>query len=219
MNNLLVLEHSAQRVLTTKQLADVYEVTPAMISNNFNNNKDRFVEGIHYFKIEGEQLRAFLTNHKIYESSNRLNLLYLWTERGILHHAKILNSDKAWEVYEVLVETYFRAREKAVPEALPEAEAAPQTKAEVREGQKNWLSAFADHIFMTGIMPLRRRLTALEETNNQILKELAAHRNLIMANPNQNAPEPKKERKPKALPTETAQTPPAAISPDKEAQP
>jgi hypothetical protein len=39
-----------------------------------------------------------------------LNVLYLWTERGALLHAKSLNTDKAWEVYGELVETYFRAK-------------------------------------------------------------------------------------------------------------
>ena len=39
-----------------------------------------------------------------------LNVLYLWTERGALLHAKSLTTDKAWEVYGELVETYFRAK-------------------------------------------------------------------------------------------------------------
>lgn len=36
--------------------------------------------------------------------------LYLWTQRGALLHAKSLNTDRAWEVYDELVETYFRAK-------------------------------------------------------------------------------------------------------------
>lgn len=46
-----------------------------------------------------------------------LNKLYLWTERGALLHAKSLNTDKAWAVYEQLVETYFRV--KQIITALP----------------------------------------------------------------------------------------------------
>ncbi|MDR1208858.1 MAG: hypothetical protein LBK41_00865 [Clostridiales bacterium] len=48
--------------------------------------------------------------------SSKLNKLYLWTERGALLHAKSLNTDKAWEVYDRLVETYFRVR--ALGEAI-----------------------------------------------------------------------------------------------------
>lgn len=36
---------------------------------------------------------------------------YLWTERGALLHAKSINTDKAWDVYEQLLDTYFRAQE------------------------------------------------------------------------------------------------------------
>lgn len=38
--------------------------------------------------------------------------LYLWTEKGALLHAKSLNTDKAWQVYDYLVDFYFRAKEK-----------------------------------------------------------------------------------------------------------
>ncbi len=37
--------------------------------------------------------------------------IWLWTERGALNHAKILNSDKAWDIYNMLVETYYRYKE------------------------------------------------------------------------------------------------------------
>ena len=37
--------------------------------------------------------------------------LILWTERGALHHAKILDTDLAWEAYEKLEETYFNVRD------------------------------------------------------------------------------------------------------------
>ena len=34
----------------------------------------------------------------------RTSHLYLWTEKGALLHAKSLNTDKAWEVYDYLVD-------------------------------------------------------------------------------------------------------------------
>lgn len=39
------------------------------------------------------------------------NKLYLWTEKGTFLHAKSLNTDVAWEVYDRLVESYFRVRQ------------------------------------------------------------------------------------------------------------
>ena len=41
---------------------------------------------------------------------NRTSHLYLWTEKGALLPAKSLNTDKAWEVYDYLVDFYFRAQ-------------------------------------------------------------------------------------------------------------
>lgn len=109
MNDLTVTEYRDIRVLTTQQIADAYETDARVISNNFNNNKDRYVVGKHYICLEGEELREFKTNHKFYESS-KINKLYLWTEKGAFLHAKSLNTDKAWEVYDHLVDTYFNRK-------------------------------------------------------------------------------------------------------------
>lgn len=106
MNNLTVTEYKNIRVLTTQQIAEAYESDVRIISNNFNRNKERYVEGKHFVCLEGEELKAFKTNHHFDESS-RINKLYLWTEKGAFLHAKSLNTDKAWEVYDRLVDEYF----------------------------------------------------------------------------------------------------------------
>lgn len=106
MNDLTVTEYKNIRVLTTQQIAEAYESDVRIISNNFNRNKERYVEGKHFVCLEGEELKAFKTNHHFDESS-RINKLYLWTEKGAFLHAKSLNTDKAWEVYDRLVDEYF----------------------------------------------------------------------------------------------------------------
>ena len=40
----------------------------------------------------------------------RVNCLYLWTDRGAARHAKILDTDEAWEVYEELEDNYFNPK-------------------------------------------------------------------------------------------------------------
>lgn len=105
-----IVEYNNIRVLTTNQLAKAYGTDKKTISNNFNRNRDRYVEGKHFICLEGESLREFKTNHQFDESS-RINKLYLWTEKGAFLHAKSLNTDKAWEVYDRLVENYFHTRE------------------------------------------------------------------------------------------------------------
>ena len=120
MDELQVVEYANQRILTTQQIAESYETDTAIISNNFNRNKERYTEGKHYYCPEGTELKTFKTNHQFDDSSIRVNKLYLWTERGALLHAKSLNTDKAWEVYDHLVENYFKKADK-IPQTLPEA--------------------------------------------------------------------------------------------------
>lgn len=107
MNEMSVIEYQGIRVLTTQQLAEAYGTNADSITKNFNRNKDRYVAGKHYIALEGEQLKDFKTNGQI-DLSLRLNKLYLWTEKGAFLHAKSLNTDTAWEVYDRLVESYFR---------------------------------------------------------------------------------------------------------------
>uniref|UniRef100_UPI001F5A33EA ORF6N domain-containing protein n=1 Tax=Bacillus cereus group sp. BfR-BA-01489 TaxID=2920358 RepID=UPI001F5A33EA len=45
----------------------------------------------------------------IYLVPNNVNQLYLWTERGASRHCKILDTDRAWEQFDYLEETYFNA--------------------------------------------------------------------------------------------------------------
>lgn len=110
MNQLQAIEFKNIRVLTTQQLADSYETNEKVISNNFNRNKGRYQEGKHYILLQGEELKEFKTIHQFDESSIRVNQLYLWTEKGAFLHAKSLNTDKAWEVYDRLVDTYFKVK-------------------------------------------------------------------------------------------------------------
>lgn len=108
--NIQVIEQQGVRVLTTAQLAECYGTNRKVISYNFNNNKSRYEEGKHYICISGEEKRDFCNRLEIHDGSEKAANLYLWTERGALLHAKSLNTDKAWEVYGELVETYFRAK-------------------------------------------------------------------------------------------------------------
>lgn len=110
MNELTVLEHKDIRVLTTEQLAEAYGCGVSHIKQNFNNNKARFIEGKHYFRLEGTELKDF----KRYVENIGLPLskytstLYLWTKKGAARHSKMLGTDMAWDVFDELEESYFK---------------------------------------------------------------------------------------------------------------
>lgn len=110
VSSLPQLAYKGTPVVTTETLAKVYEVKPINIQKNFSANSERFTEGKHYFIVSGQELNAFrlrLTESKS-QISPKARALTLWTERGAARHAKMLNSDKAWDMFELLEETFFR---------------------------------------------------------------------------------------------------------------
>ena len=106
------VEVKGMKVLTTRQIAEAYGVSNDKIIYNFNYNKDRYVLGKHYIEVLGEELRRLKRTCEIQSSFKYSKTLYLLTEKGALLHAKSLNTDKAWEVYDYLVDFYFRAKEE-----------------------------------------------------------------------------------------------------------
>lgn len=112
MNKLIPIEFRNLRVVTTDLLAQVYETDVNNIQANFKRNEKHFKEGKHYFKLEGEVLKEFKNRPTISQLvSKHASQLYLWTERGANRHCKILDTDKAWEQFDNLEETYFRVKE------------------------------------------------------------------------------------------------------------
>ena len=134
MNELKIIEYQNQRVLLTSQLAESYGTDSKSISYNFNHNKERYDEGKHFYLLQGLELKAFREFHDL---PNNINKVYLWTERGAFLHAKSLNTDKACEVYDSLVEKKNKSRE-AKPSMLPSnyKEALLQLVAQVEENER-----------------------------------------------------------------------------------
>ena len=118
MNELTVLEHNNIRVMTTEQLAEAYGCAPKQIQQNFNNNRVRFIAGKHYFKLEGADLKAFKDSLENIESvvGSRAPSLILWTKQGAARHSKMLGTERAWDVFDELEESYFNPMRNMTPE-------------------------------------------------------------------------------------------------------
>lgn len=108
-----IVEVKGIRVLTSRQIAKAYGVEEKHIKQNFANNRKRYIEGKHYVTLQNQALREFKNKVENFDLVGRTaNRLYLWTEKGALLHAKSLNTDKAWEVYDYLVDFYFHTKEQ-----------------------------------------------------------------------------------------------------------
>lgn len=79
--------------MLTNQIAEIYGTDNQVITNNFNRNKDRYIEGKDYFALSGQDKNEFinLTQFDLGSIKNA-RTLYLWTEHGALLHAKSLCS-------------------------------------------------------------------------------------------------------------------------------
>lgn len=112
--NLSIIEQNNQRVLTTAQLAESYGAEEKLVQQNFNNNKKRYKEGKHFILLQGEDLRTFKRDFENLGVAPNINKLYLWTEKGAWLHAKSLNTDQAWDAYEMLVDEYYNVKQTQI---------------------------------------------------------------------------------------------------------
>ena len=115
------IEINGELVLTTTQLAQFYGCKATHIIDNFNNHKKHFIEGNHFFKLEGNDLKNFKNQienycsvdnqtdnfHSVPYVGKHTANLFLWTARGTARHAKMLSTQKAWDVFEMLEDNYF----------------------------------------------------------------------------------------------------------------
>ncbi|MDE9483262.1 ORF6N domain-containing protein [Xenorhabdus bovienii] len=114
VQSMTAIMHNSIPVITTELLAQLYETNVNNIKVNHSRNAERFIEGKHYFKLTGSILKEF--KHKVTQSNfvkvaQNIRHLTLWTERGAARHAKMLDTDKAWDVFEKLEDFYFNQKD------------------------------------------------------------------------------------------------------------
>ncbi|WP_136160959.1 ORF6N domain-containing protein [Escherichia coli] len=119
------ITHNQIPVITTELLAQLYGAGVKNIQNNYARNAERFIEGKHFFKVAGDALKnlrvALNYSQNLQPSLRGLQIspkarsLILWTERGAARHAKMLETDQAWDVFEKLEDCYFRQKDPSAP--------------------------------------------------------------------------------------------------------
>lgn len=162
-HKLPIIEYQSKRVITTDMLAQGYGTDTKSISKNFNRNKNRFIEGKHYFKIEGDELRSLINHSSLRGVVNKhTNHIYLWTERGASRHAKMLETDQAWDWFEALEDSYFIECEKKLPTIANNDKLADYRSAKARE-----LNAKALEIQMRNTLQIFELLPNLSDSSRQ----------------------------------------------------
>ena len=116
-----VIQYKSVPVVTSEMLAGFYGTDMDNVRQNFSRHSERFLEGKHFFKLQGDELNNFrlcVTDSHV-QISSKARSLTLWTEKGAARHAKILDTDQAWDIFEQLEEVYFAVKEKSHLPALP----------------------------------------------------------------------------------------------------
>ncbi|EGB7356640.1 ORF6N domain-containing protein [Escherichia coli] len=121
VENLSPITHNQIPVITTELLAHLYGTDVANIKMNHSRNQTRFLEGKHYFKVVGDDLKNLRVTFSYLQISPKTRSLILWTERGAARHAKMLETDQAWEVFEKLEDCYFSKNKSATCNEEPYA--------------------------------------------------------------------------------------------------
>lgn len=113
--------YNNQKVITFKDIDMVHERVEGTAKRNFNENRNKFIENIDYYKICANEIRT----HKIMEISPKAHEdIILLTASGYLMLVKSLNDNLAWKVQRELVNNYFtmleikKKRHKPIDRAL-----------------------------------------------------------------------------------------------------
>lgn len=108
--DLQIKEFNGQRVVTFKDIDVAHERPEGTARKRFNDNKERFIEGVDYYKISPSEFRTAIGEM----DTRQQNDVVLVTESGYLMITKSLKDDRAWAVHRSLVNNYFRFKETSV---------------------------------------------------------------------------------------------------------
>ena len=97
-----VLMWFGEPVVTFDMVDAVHERPLGTARRNFNENRERFTPGKHYFKLTHEEASSLYENR----TANSQGVMVL-TKRGYLLLVKSFTDDLSWKVQEELSDKYF----------------------------------------------------------------------------------------------------------------
>lgn len=102
----------SKKAMLVKDIAKIHSSSVTRINELINRNRKRFKDGIDLIDLLSSKNFAVVLNDSGF-TQNQINAssnIYLLSERGYSKLLKILEDDKAWEIYDKLVDGYFDMR-------------------------------------------------------------------------------------------------------------
>lgn len=101
-----------KKSMLVKDIAVIHKSTVRRINEVINRNRKRFRNGVDIIDLLSNKSFTVVLNDSGF-TQNQINAskhIYLLSERGYAKLLKILEDDKAWEIYDELVDNYFNMR-------------------------------------------------------------------------------------------------------------
>lgn len=99
-----------KKAMLVKDIANIHDQPLGEINRRINDNRKRFKDGVDIIDLKTVMGLSHNEFGFTQNSWNRLANAYLLSERGYSKLLKILEDDKAWEIYDQLVDNYFNMR-------------------------------------------------------------------------------------------------------------
>ena len=99
-----------RKAMLVKDIAKIHNRPIKAINQAINMNRKRFKDGIDLLDLKFSSGSIKLTELFSKQQIANYNNIYLLSERGYAKLLKILDDDKAWDIYDQLVDNYFNMR-------------------------------------------------------------------------------------------------------------
>lgn len=103
--SLPIIEVNGERVVTLAMIDRVHGRPDGTASRNFRENAGRLIEGKHYHTASSDEIRRNYPD--ALPAAFRRHEITVITERGYFKLVKSFTDDLAWEVQDMLVDSYF----------------------------------------------------------------------------------------------------------------
>lgn len=100
-----------KKAMLVKDIAEIHNQPQGEINRRINDNRVRFKSGVDIIDLKSVMGLSHNEYGFTQNAWNRLQNAYILSERGYSKLLKILEDDKAWEIYDDLVDNYFEMRQ------------------------------------------------------------------------------------------------------------
>lgn len=117
-----------KKAMLVKDIARIHNQQLGEINRRINDNRKRFKTGVDIsdLKLNGLDPSTFENLGFNKQSVANSNNIYLLSERGYSKLLKLLEDDKAWEIYDELVDSYFDMRQEITAKAIDTSNLSPE---------------------------------------------------------------------------------------------